>query len=572
MMNLFLLDGISPFFKGYREGRRVNWSKIPFEHLEKEGLADCARLDLITADFEKVCRRASEMGYNAITLDDIAHMLPRPEYEPDVNAKIEVLAGYYRKWIEIALRHELKMFVTTDFMFATARSERLVGDSFSENVEWFRKHIQDFLAAYPEVAGIILRIGEVDGHDVEGDFRSRLMIRKPRQARRFLDALLPVFEEANRLFIFRLWSVGAYPIGDLIWNRNTLRSVFGPYDSKALVLSIKHGESDFFRHLPLNKQFLRTDHQKIVELQARREYEGCGSFPSYIGNDVEQTWRDLQQVKGLMGMSVWCQTGGWTRFHHLAFLESSSTWNEINTWACIRIFRDGQSSREAIQSWAEAHSSSEKSEALIELLNGSDQAVKTLLYIDEVAQRKLYFRRVRLPSTLSVYWDRILILHPLRKLLKCLVDSGEAKVIQGENALRIVEGMRKLARQHDLPDAGLDFMFDTFAILSEARKYYFLPYKESDLDELHRWIDQYKETYTVRYSIRLELTPFHVSSKTLRIFLRALLREKRGYRAFDHVFTLRFLSLFFPVVRRLGRNAIPDFLYKQAMGLEAVFK
>ena len=115
-------------------------------------------------------------------------------------------------------------------------------------------------------------------------------------------------------------------------------------------------------------------------------------------------------------------------------------------------------------------------------------------------------------------------------------------------------------------------MADTFAILAEARKYYFLPYRESNLAELHRRVDIYKTTYPTRYSVRLELTPFKVSSKTLRIFLRAMIREERGYRAFDHVFTLRFLSLFFPVVRRLGRNAIPDFLYKQAMGLEAVFK
>jgi hypothetical protein len=398
------------------------------------------------------------------------------------------------------------------------------------------------------------------------------MIRKPSQARKLLRALLPVFEEADALFIFRLWTVGAYPIGDLIWNRNTLRSVFGPFDSKHLVLSIKHGESDFFRHLPLNKQFLRSGHQKIVELQARREYEGCGAYPSYIGGDVEETCRELQQVRGLIGMSVWCQTGGWTKFHHLAFLENSSVWNEINTWVCIKIFREGMTSREAVQSFAETYFDASKAEPLIELLNGSDQAIKTLLYIDEVAQRKLFFRRVRLPSTLAVYWDRVLILHPLRKLLRCLVDSGEVKVIQGENALRIVKGMRKLAKQHDLPQDGLDFMVDTFAILAEARKYYFLPYDEKELETLYRLIEAYTETYDVRYSIRLELTPFQVSSKSLRIFLRAMLREERGYRAFDHVFTLRFLSLFFPLVRRLGRNAIPDFLYKQAMGLEAVFK
>jgi hypothetical protein len=419
---------------------------------------------------------------------------------------------------------------------------------------------------------VILRIGEVDGKDVEGDFHSHLMVRTPRQARAMLRELLPVFETTGRHLIFRLWSVGAYPIGDLIWNRKTLRQVFGPFDSPNLILSIKHGESDFFRHLPLNKQFLRSTHKKIVELQARREYEGCGEYPSYIGNDVEQIRDLLQGVSGLIGMSVWCQTGGWTRFRRLSFVENSSIWNEINTWVCLRIFKDHETAPQALRSFAARRFTPEQGDALIDLMNASDQAVKTLLYIDEYAQRKLFFRRVRLPSTLSVYWDRILILHPIRKMLKCLVDTGEAKVEQGINALRIVDEMREIARREGLPQDGLDFMYHTFEILAEARKYYFLPFSEQQTRDLRQLIDAYIRLYPVRYSVRMELTPFRVGSKTLRIFLQAMLREKRGYRPFDHVFTIRFLSLLFPVLRRLGNGVIPDFVHKQAMGLEAVFK
>lgn len=571
-MDLFLIDGISPFFKGIRPGKRVNWSKVPFELLEKNGVADTDRLEQITKDFDKVCQRISEMGYNAVTLDDLAHTLPHDDYEAWVNAKLEVYAGYYKKWFAIAQEYGLKIFVTTDFMFGTPASEEKIGRKFKDNLRWFREHLQTFFQTYPEVSGLILRIGESDGKDVKGDFKSKLLIRKISQARQLLSSLLPVFEQSGQLLIFRLWSVGAYPIGDLIWNRKTLLKVFGPYKSKSLVLSIKHGESDFFRHLPLNKQFLRSDHQKIVEMQARREYEGCGEYPSYIGNDVEEIHQQLQQVKGLIGMSVWCQTGGWTRFQRLTFMENSSVWNEINTWVCIKIFREKMSARNALKAYANTYLGPEKAEALVELMSASDQAVKTLLYIDEVAQRKLFFRRVRLPSTISVYWDRILILHPIRKLLKCLVDSGDAKAIQGENALGVVDEMRHIAKQYDLPDQGLDFMYDTFHILAEARKYYFLEYDETHIRELQKVIQLYKEKYDVRYSVRLELTPFHLSSKTLRIYLQAMLREKRGYRAFDHVFTLRFLSLFFPLLRRMARGVIPDFMHKQAMGLEAVFK
>jgi len=571
-MELFLIDGIAPFFKDYRPGKRVNWSKIPFEHLETNGVADEKRLARITEDFDRFCRRAAETGYNAITLDDVAHMLPHRDYEPEVNAKLEVFSDGYRRWIDIARHHGLRIFITTDFMFTTPASARRIGNGFRENVHWFRDLLRRFFREYPEVEGVILRIGESDGNDVRGDFRSRLLLRTPAQARLLLSELLPVFEENRSKLVFRLWSVGAYPIGDLIWNRDTLHRVFGPFNSPSLVLSIKHGESDFFRHLPLNKQFFRSPHQKIVELQARREYEGCGEFPSYIGNDIEEIRDGLARAENVIGMSVWCQTGGWTRFRKLTYLDTSSIWNEINVWVCLRVFRDAVSAPDALRSFAAAHLRTEQGEALIDLMNGSDQAVKTLLYIDDVAAKKLFFRRVRLPSTLSVYWDRILILHPIRKILKCLVDSPDAKIDQAENALRVIDAMRKLARRNQLPDDGLDFMLHTFEILAEARRYYFLPYSTSRAAELRRLVDTYKRLYNVRYSVRLELTPFRVRSRTLRIFLRAMLREKRGYRAFDHMFTLRFLSLCFPVLRRLGNGVIPDFVHRQAMGLEAVFK
>ncbi|MDF3130807.1 hypothetical protein P0Y35_16470 [Kiritimatiellaeota bacterium B1221] len=571
-MELFLLDGISPFFKGYREGKRINWSKIPFEHLEKDGRADVERLEQITLDFATFCDRAAEMGYTAITLDDMAHMVPHTDYEEPVNQKIRVYAKYYHQWIECARVRGFKVYITTDFLFTTPSSEQKMGRGFANKVGWFRDALSRFYKVYPDVAGIILRIGEVDGKDVEGDFRSQLLVRTPAQARKLLREILPVCEESGRYLIFRLWSVGAYPVGDLIWNRTTLKKIFDPFDSPNLILSIKHGESDFFRHLPLNKQFTRSPHKKIVELQARREYEGCGEYPSYIGNDVEEIKGYLQGVQGLVGMSVWCQTGGWTRFGKLTFMENSSVWNEINTWVCIRIFKYQESAPQALRSFAASYLKPEQAEALIELMNASDQAVKTLLYIDDYASRKLYFRRVRLPSTLSVYWDRILILHPIRKVLKCLVDSGTAKVDQGQEALHVVDEMRRIARVNHLPEDGLDLMYHSFEILAEARKYYFLPYSEEHVLYLKGLVYRYKSQYPVRYSVRIELTPFTVNSKTLRMFLQVLLREKRGYRTFDHVFTIRFLSILFPVLRRMGKGVVPEFMHKQAMGLEAVFK
>ena len=108
--------------------------------------------------------------------------------------------------------------------------------------------------------------------------------------------------------------MGAYAIGDLIWNPGTFRKVFDSIDSPSLVISMKYGESDFFRYLPLNPNFLESGHKKIIEFQARREYEGFGAYPSFVGWDIEDLLLQLQDAQNVIGASVWCQTGGWGNF------------------------------------------------------------------------------------------------------------------------------------------------------------------------------------------------------------------------------------------------------------------
>ena len=121
--------------------------------------------------------------------------------------------------------------------------------------------------------GLILRIGESDGLDVSGDFKSELHFRSAGEVNDALLQILPVFEKHRRRLIFRTWTVGAYRVGDLMWHRKTFARVLKDIDSPWFVVAIKYGESDFFRYLPLNRNFFRTRLQKLVELQAKREYE-----------------------------------------------------------------------------------------------------------------------------------------------------------------------------------------------------------------------------------------------------------------------------------------------------------
>jgi hypothetical protein len=318
-MHIFLIDGIGPFFR-HAKGR-INWSKIPFADLERDGELDRERMVEIRRDFASLCNQVAELGYNAITLDDVAHLARWSGYAGARQRLVESYREEWRRLFEIAGAAGLGVYLTTDVMFHTPELERALGTSTRRIAGWLEGALAGVLDDFPQVRGVILRFGECDGKDVRGQLHSRLAVRSPRQLRLLMRRLLPVFEQRRRTLVVRTWSVGAYRVGDLMWNRETFDRTFSGIDSPSLVLSMKHGESDFFRFLEVNPQFLRSAHRKIVELQARREYEGFGEFPSFIGWELEEQRRELAEAENLIGMSVWCQTGGWTRFHRLTFLQ-----------------------------------------------------------------------------------------------------------------------------------------------------------------------------------------------------------------------------------------------------------
>ena len=141
---------------------------------------------------------------------------------------------------------------------------------------------------------------------------------------------------------------------------------------------------------------------------------------------------------------MWCQTGGWTRFHRLTFGATSSRWNEINTWVTLRLFRDNATAAEALESWRARWAPELDGPRLLRLLRLSEEVIHELLYVDDFARRKIFFRRLRVPPLLSVFWDHVLINHPMRHLLRCFAADGEEKVRQGQRALEKIREMQRL--------------------------------------------------------------------------------------------------------------------------------
>ena len=76
-MQLYLVDTLGPFFRRAPQ-KRLNWSKVRFGDLEREGDLSRAAMAEVRAELDRLCERVSAVGFNAITLDDLAHLVEWP--------------------------------------------------------------------------------------------------------------------------------------------------------------------------------------------------------------------------------------------------------------------------------------------------------------------------------------------------------------------------------------------------------------------------------------------------------------------------------------------------------------
>jgi len=570
-LDWLIIDGIAPFFRNC-PGKRINWSKIPFAHVQHAGMLAGEGAEQLKRDFETYVVAAAADGYNAVTLDDLAHLIAWDGYPPALAAQIAAYRGVFKELFAIAGARGMRVLITADVFSMTPELTRHLGRSMPI-AEWLAERLDVFFEDFPDVAGVIFRIGESDAIGTPGEFRSRLLIRTPRQANRFLKTLLPVFERHRRTLFFRTWTVGAYAVGDLIWHRRTFDRVFRGICSEALVVSMKYGESDFFRYLPVNAHFFRGSMKKIVELQTRREYEGFGEYPSFTGWEYARILRQLENATSLVGVSVWCQTGGWGKFRRLTYLAPSSVWVELNN-AVTAGLCGGMTCEDAVRRFCANRLPEADPDRMLAFLALSDDVIRELLYIREFAARKLFFRRLRVPPLIFPYWDRIVISPVIRGVLRSMVENHILCINEGYIALRKLDIMRALAQAGRLPDQGLAFQRDTFELLAVLREYLFAspegePATATRLVELSR---DYKGKWKPRYGVKIKHAPTSRRRFSFRLVHRLLLREQRGYRLWDRVVTLRLLALIYPLLARWRRRLVPKYAEKQAMGIATLFK
>ncbi|MCR9143173.1 MAG: glycosyl hydrolase family 67 [bacterium] len=612
---LYIIDSIGPFF--VRHPREViNWSKAPHNSIEKKGVLPKKRGRRIRDNFESYTARAAAIGYNGVSIDELSRLAMADFYPAKLKRKIRRYRRYYRRLFEIAQAAGLKTYITTDVMFFNRWIEQETGGRRDKIFALLAAMLDELLKEFPQIAGVILRIGESDGVDVRGDFRSRLVIKTPADANELLRRLLPVFERRSRLLIFRTWTVGAYAIGDLMWNRRTYDEVFAGIESSRLIISMKYGESDFFRYLEVNRHFLLDGRPKLIELQSRREYEGFGEYPAFVGHEYAQIrdYLESESARGIVGIQVWCQTGGWSRFRNFTFLKNSSYWNELNTHVTLKLFRDRLSVEGAVASFLrESRNESEAAKetggkskgvagrvqgvqqgvdpdrlaATMRFLELADQVIRELLYDPAFAGRALYMNRARVPPLLHVFWDSVTVNAIFRILHVSFVDPDEAlkSTAAGYAALDKLKRMAKLARKAGVDYEQHRFQTDTFRLLAYGREVLYagiLPEsapRTKDLkDRLKKALKAYRRRYPRAYRFQIDprLLDARQDSRMLNwllpIFLRAILRKNREYRLRDRLLFHPALGWIYGGIIAVLQKSFPGFVNNQGMPLDKLLR
>lgn len=570
--DLFIIDGSAPFFAHFVDGTRKNWSKAPLSQLQSHGKIPAKIIDRICSELVIYCRRVRAVGYTVITFDDLAHITLFDFYPYTLSRTVHAYQKLFRRVFKIANAEGLKIFVTTDLMFWNSFIEAQVRGKDRRLRELFAEAIERLFDLFPLVDGVVTRIGESDGVDVNSLFKSRMVIRSPKQCNRWLQEVLPVFEAQGKLLIFRTWGLGAFPIGDINWNAETQKRAFAQIDSSAFIVSHKYGPGDFFRYLTLNDFIGCSPHMQIIELQARREYEGFGVFPAYVGRQYEQFRDALATCHNLRGISVWCQTGGWSHFDRLTFLKTSSPWNELNAIAAVELFSGEKTAQDILHTFCAERFAQVDTELMVEMVSLFDTLIDQLWYFAPYAQQPLWFRRLRVPPLLWIFWDTILVNRALRLLFNTVQGSGDELRRRDRKLRSVLRRLRKLVKELAVDDHDLVMAIDTFDLILVLRRFYLGKAGKKRERKVKKRAQAYRQKNPQGFAVECDFAPFRIRWITTGLLAAIFMRRQARYRLFDRLLLIPLTGWLFPVVKRWQRCRIPDIAERQAVGLEIFFR
>jgi hypothetical protein len=307
----------------------------------------------------------------------------------------------------------------------------------------YRAGLAELFDTFPSVKGIVIRFGEGGSlYNTEGwPYRSEVAVRSTASLQAMLRGLLPVFEERGRTLVLRSWTVGVGQVGRLHIDPKVYEAVLGGIDSPALIVSTKFPAGDFFSYLPLNPTLAQGRHRRIVELQAKPEFEGFNAFPDFLGEEYSRALRALRAANPhIVGAYVLTQAGGPLRAGPRALypLHGVWLWTDANVFVASRLAADPGAAEHALaRTWAERTFGNDPRivDAVTSALTETREAVLKGFYIRPFAEREVRVPGLELPPLMWIFeWDMVggwhsllsLVYRGSRDAVDLAIDEGHA--------------------------------------------------------------------------------------------------------------------------------------------------
>jgi len=413
----------------------------------------------------------------------------------------------------------------------------------------YQKGLEELFMAFPEVKGIYIRIGEAGTiYNIKGwDYRSELLVRTGPAVKSMLNAFLDVAEQFDKLVVFRTWSVGVGQIGDMHTNPQTYETILGDIVSDRLIVSTKYCNGDFYSYIPLNRTLYQGSHKRLVEFQARREFEGFNAFPLFLGPLYQKALLSfLEQNKNIEGIWLWTQYGGPLRagplslypFHGFNLITDLN----VNTTAQLAL-NPGLDIRGQAENWIRNHFGEDPVmvATLGDVLLSSFEIMKKGLYISEFAKKEVKALGLLPPPMLWIFeWDIVTAGNSVLSYVhfisgertQAMVDEGlEAAAgarMMKRNVLQIKDRIEKNHRDFDKLIAALDYEINLFEVLAAYRTYFLNYYAwivSGDASAFEAWnaslpafLDK-EDVHTRTYGHNLDFPAFNFTEAKIGVHL-----------------------------------------------------
>jgi hypothetical protein len=518
--------------------------------LKKPPYVDEKAFSEVEVQFKEYVHRMISYGYNGIIIrgfleyinfDLVGSGTEIYDKESDYRKRHLVVREKFGELFHYAHQMGIKVVFRTDMVALTHPLKHYFEKRFgsidvsSINL-WkvYRLGLEEFFDIFPYTDGIMIRIGEAGGmYDLDGWlYFSSLELRSVESVRTMLSEFINVAEEKNKKIFLRSWSLGVGEIGYMHVDPESYEKILDKISSPNLIVSTKYNRGDFYSYLPLNPTLKTGAQERIIEFQARREFEGFNSFPNYTGPLYQTALSELlEENPHITGLWLWTQNGGPLMAGPLSLYPFHGFWQliDLNVYVMAQLAWNPEADLNPVtETWVRKMFKGDIKNVttITELMFHSREPILKGLYLSDFARKMVVTFGLEPPPIIWV-WDIVPGSDTTFSLVYFVCKDSIDKVIaEGFEAVRLTRQMKALLNKDTFEKnhpsqkliESLDYEENLIETLAWFRKTFLSYYRWLDTGD-HRfykeWMTSYEtykekeEAHSARYGNNLDFPAYN---------------------------------------------------------------